>query len=541
MKKHSNKKPNDLVPALEVEEKGIFIKLLVIIGIPFLSYFIIKDLLTGRYLGAFLLTLLILLLIFVFPFLRRRLETRRENESLYQGSFYLFFLILGTVLFYLLGIERDFSRTPWFFIFPLLAFLALGYRIGLILTIVLIVSIFVFNLFDADLMPVVADELKFRFFISAVVITIISFFMERWRSQYKQDLIVQRKLLIKSETKLKKSNQEFQRSEEKYRLLAETAGEIIFSLDFEGKIKYINKKGLELSGYTLEEALNANLDLIIPEDKIEYVKTLLVKRSQGYSEQLLYETEFINKSGGLVFVEVSSNLMLRDGRPHGVLVSARDITERNKRKRDLEKSELKYSNLIHTMQEGLVGVDSEWNITLVNQRFSELIGYTNDKLIGSSFFALISTDTRHIAEEQHLIRQNGANRQYELKLITSENKEIYVLCSPNPSYDENGKYLGGFGVISNITERKLIEKERENLILDLQDALENIKTLKGLIPICSSCKKIRDDKGYWNILESYIQRHSDAQFSHSMCPDCSDKFYGDEDWYIQLKKKKGVE
>ncbi len=88
-------------------------------------------------------------------------------------------------------------------------------------------------------------------------------------------------------------------------------------------------------------------------------------------------------------------------------------------------------------------------------------------------------------------------------------------------------------------KQKFLLKEKQKLINELQGALKEIKTLEGLIPICASCKKIRDDQGYWNILESYIQKHSDAQFSHSMCPECSDIFYGNEDWYI--KKKKGKE
>jgi len=73
--------------------------------------------------------------------------------------------------------------------------------------------------------------------------------------------------------------------------------------------------------------------------------------------------------------------------------------------------------------------------------------------------------------------------------------------------------------------------------IDFKKAREEIKTLRGFIPICTTCKKIRDDKGYWNILESYIQKHSAAKFSHSTCPECSDKLYGNEDWYIEMKKK----
>jgi len=82
-----------------------------------------------------------------------------------------------------------------------------------------------------------------------------------------------------------------------------------------------------------------------------------------------------------------------------------------------------------------------------------------------------------------------------------------------------------FGVVQDITERKRIEREREDLILQLQSAIEHIKTLKGILPICASCKKIRDDKGYWQQVESYVTRHTDARFSHGICPDCEKKLY----------------
>jgi len=78
-------------------------------------------------------------------------------------------------------------------------------------------------------------------------------------------------------------------------------------------------------------------------------------------------------------------------------------------------------------------------------------------------------------------------------------------------------------------ERKLAEEEREKLIRELQEALAKVKTLTGLLPICASCKKIRDDKGYWNQIEVYIRDHSEAEFSHGICPDCMKKLYPDED------------
>ncbi len=79
--------------------------------------------------------------------------------------------------------------------------------------------------------------------------------------------------------------------------------------------------------------------------------------------------------------------------------------------------------------------------------------------------------------------------------------------------------------------RKRVQIEKDNLIVELKDALRKVKTLRGLIPICASCKKIRDDNGYWNQIESYIRTHSEVEFSHGICPDCSKKLYPEFDIY----------
>lgn len=80
-------------------------------------------------------------------------------------------------------------------------------------------------------------------------------------------------------------------------------------------------------------------------------------------------------------------------------------------------------------------------------------------------------------------------------------------------------------VAQDVTERKRAETEREKLIGQLQEALASVKTLRGLLPICASCKSIRDDRGYWNRIETYISSHSQAEFSHGLCPECEKKLY----------------
>lgn len=84
-------------------------------------------------------------------------------------------------------------------------------------------------------------------------------------------------------------------------------------------------------------------------------------------------------------------------------------------------------------------------------------------------------------------------------------------------------------LVSEIEQRKKAEEDRKKVIDDLEKALNEIKTLEGILPICSSCKKIRDDEGCWNQIEAYIHRHSEAELSHSICPECAKKLYPDLD------------
>ncbi len=87
-----------------------------------------------------------------------------------------------------------------------------------------------------------------------------------------------------------------------------------------------------------------------------------------------------------------------------------------------------------------------------------------------------------------------------------------------------------------ILKQKRSEQERERLILELKDVLAKVKTLSGLLPICASCKKIRDDKGYWTQIEAFISEHSEAEFSHSICSECANKLY--PGYYDKIKRKK---
>ena len=115
---------------------------------------------------------------------------------------------------------------------------------------------------------------------------------------------------------------------------------------------------------------------------------------------------------------------------------------------------------------------------------------------------------------------------------------------PDGFDDNDAKLAGAFGrlvsiALINSRNHELLKASEERLRIknqELEEALAQIKSLRGLLPICASCKKIRDDKGYWQSVEGYISAHSDAQFSHGLCPDCVRKLYPDIAEQV-LKKK----
>jgi hypothetical protein len=117
------------------------------------------------------------------------------------------------------------------------------------------------------------------------------------------------------------------------------------------------------------------------------------------------------------------------------------------------------------------------------------------------------------------------NANVEVKFSTISGKIVPYLLTGYQFIQNGLKYLVGVGL--NISDRVTIEKEKENLITKLCEALSQVKLLSGFLPICASCKKIRDDKGYWNQIESYIKKHSEVEFSHSICPECAKKLYPD--------------
>jgi len=200
--------------------------------------------------------------------------------------------------------------------------------------------------------------------------------------------------------------------------------------------------------------------------------------------------------------------------------------------RRLESAVTKERNLLRTLIDNIPDAISVKDIncrkTIANRADLHNMGlHSEADVLGKDDFELFPKELAEgfIADDRTVIQTGQSIINREECVIDKEGQKHYLLTTKLPLRDENNKIIGLAGIGRDITERKQAEEDREKVITELQDALADVKLLSGLVPICASCKKIRDDQGYWTQIESYIQDRSDAKFSHSICPDCAAKLY----------------
>ena len=201
------------------------------------------------------------------------------------------------------------------------------------------------------------------------------------------------------------------------------------------------------------------------------------------------------------------------------------ITERECAEKALRMSEEKYRMLVENQGEGMGITDLEERFVFCNPAGEKIFGVEPGQLINRNIKEFLGPETFQIIKQQTQKRLAGEKSIYEIEIIQPSGEKRQLLVTATPQKDSDGQVIGTFGIFRDITERKRAEEEQKKLIKELQKALEKIKTLKGLIPICTNCKKIRNDKGFWQQVEAYISEHSEAEFSHGICPDCMKKLY----------------
>ena len=278
-----------------------------------------------------------------------------------------------------------------------------------------------------------------------------------------------------------------------------------------------NKGAEKIYGYNAEEILGHSISVLLPPGKPDELPAIMEQLRRGQRIES-YETTRVHKDGHLIDVSVTiSPVKDKAGKVVGASAVARDITKRKQKEDALRLSEERFRVALKGAPVVVFTQDLELRYTWINSPVlvwerQDYVGKTDAEIVGGEEGARLTA----IKQE---VLHTGVGSRTEVS-VGFEGVIHYFDLIVEPLRDAKGTLLGLICSATDITPSK-------NLIARLQEALDEVNLLKGLLSICASCKRIKDEHESWQPLESYIQAHSEAKFTHGLCPECLRKLYPD--------------
>ena len=153
----------------------------------------------------------------------------------------------------------------------------------------------------------------------------------------------------------------------------------------------------------------------------------------------------------------------------------------------------------------------------LNPAWERTLGWTRDELTSRPFIEFVHPDDRERTLGQNAsVRGGGQALGFETRYLCKDGSFRWLLW--NAAADASGGVI--YSVARDVTARKQADEERDQLVRELQAALAEVRILREILPICSYCKRVRDDENYWHNVDAYIAEHTDTRFSHGICPSC---------------------
>jgi PAS domain S-box-containing protein len=334
---------------------------------------------------------------------------------------------------------------------------------------------------------------------------------------------------IQDYTERKRTEEALHQSQARYRAVTNSANDAIVMADADGKIVGWNRSAERTFGYMEAEIIGQPLTVLIP-PHYRSLHTEGMRRVEAGGEHhiigKMIEMEGLRKDGSAFPLELSLAGWTDDEGRHFYSGILRDITSRRK-------MEVKVRQLSLTVEQSPASVvitNTAGDIQYVNSKFTEVTGYTLEEVLGKNPRVLKSGEKSPEAYRELWQNITGGKEWHGEFHNRKKNGDLYwESASISSIRDLAGRITHYIAVKEDITVQKKAAAEREKLVTELREAVVSVKSLSGLLPICSGCKKIRDDKGYWSQVESYVQKHSEATFTHSLCPDCVKKYFPDLD------------
>ena len=323
-------------------------------------------------------------------------------------------------------------------------------------------------------------------------------------------------------TDRKRAEEDIQESEARYRSIMEQSPDGIFLVDMETRqIMEANSTFQKMLDYTYSETLGLSFP--------DFVEGKREDLDQRFMDVLLgkgpftFERQYRRKDGSLLDVWVSTRVISFRGRK-AILVLAHDLTELMRARNALQESEARYRAVVEQSPDGIYLVDVETKQLLeTNPALQKMFGYTAEEMQGLTPYDFTAAERENVEQTFREITTGADSLGFERQFRRKDNILLDTWVNANVIIF-GGRKVACF-LVRDITERKQATAERERIIGELQEALSRIKTLRGLIPICANCKKIRDDQGYWQQVETYVREHSEAEFSHGLCPECIEMLF----------------
>jgi PAS domain S-box-containing protein len=312
------------------------------------------------------------------------------------------------------------------------------------------------------------------------------------------------------------------------RVLLNAAPDAMLIVDSEGEIVLANPTAERLLGYSGAQLTGRAVESLIPErlrERHQLHRAKLMNASQARPMGAGLELFARRSDGSEVPVEISlSPLSADDGA--FVLLAIRDVSERRRAEEGLRKSEREYRALFENANDSIMIFELESEVILeANPKACEIYGFTRDEFIGMSLKS-VTLDVARGEEGLRTLMQTGSCRDYHTVHLRKDGTPMNIVAN-SALLERNGRKVV-LSIDRDDTERIRAQAERERLIEELTSALAKIKTLTGLLPICASCKNIRDEAGNWTAVERYVRDRSQANFTHSICPECAQRLYPDD-------------
>ncbi len=268
-----------------------------------------------------------------------------------------------------------------------------------------------------------------------------------------------------------------------------------------------------------------------------YLKTDSHVRPYGLKTYFGQAVKCEGKSVGTLCVMYKRDYLPSDDdrRVLGLIASAIGSEDSRMQKEEhLRRSEAKYRLLTEKTNDVMWTMDLNFHLTYISPSIEKVTGfgaeefiqrYRTQSLTPASMAYIMDVLDAELKRDHEPGVDPGRTIRLELEYFCKNGSTVWMELLCTAIRDNSGRITGVHGVSRDITERRKAALEREDLVEKLKQALADVKTLRGMLPICANCKKIRDDTGYWNQIESYIIKHSDAVFTHSLCPECAKTIY----------------